>query len=119
MDSQTSASFWQDGLRLVSYCPLCEAEFNPMEARVLGEDGEAHLLHVRCRTCSNAVLALVLVTKSGVSSVGLVTDLSYDDVVKFRVSDRVSIDDVIGVHSSLSGGMLEEILWEHEVEPGG
>ena len=108
-------NFWQDGLRLVSYCPLCEAEFNPMEARVLGEDGEAHLLHVRCRACSNAVLALVLVTKAGVSSIGLVTDLSYDDVVKFRQGGRVVTDDVIDVHTSLSDGTFEEFLWERNM----
>lgn len=88
-------------MRMVSYCPLCDAEFNPMEAQILGEDGDAHLLHVRCRTCSNAILALVLVTKAGISSVGLVTDLSYEDVLKFRSGGRLSVDDVIAVHESL------------------
>ena len=85
-----------------------------MEARVLGEEGEAHLLHVRCRTCSNAVLALVLVTHAGVSSVGLVTDLSYDDVVKFRHGERVNLDQVIGIHEALeSGELMEHLLHEN------
>ena len=101
-----STNFGHDGLRIVSYCPLCEAEFNPMEARVLGEDGETHLLHVRCRSCANAILALVLVTKTGVSSVGLVTDLSYDDVVKFKAEGNVSIDDVLAVHGALESADL-------------
>lgn len=102
----SSTNSWHDGLRIVSYCPLCEAKFNPMEARVLGEDGETHLLHVRCRSCSNAILALVLVTKAGVSSVGLVTDLSYDDVVKFKAEGRVSVDDILDVHRALESGDL-------------
>ena len=75
-----------------------------MEARVLGEEGETHLLHVRCRSCSNAMLALVLVTKAGVSSVGLVTDLSYDDVVRFQSSPKVSVDDVLDLHKMLENG---------------
>lgn len=75
-----------------------------MEARVLGEEGETHLLHVRCRSCSNAMLALVLVTKAGVSSVGLVTDLSYDDVVRFQSSPKVSVDDVLDLHKMLKNG---------------
>lgn len=101
---------WHDSLRIVSYCPLCEAEFNPMEARVLGENGETHLLHVRCKNCGNALLALVLVTKSGVSSVGLVTDLSYDDVMKFQAGQKVSVDDVLAVHDSLESGALVELF---------
>lgn len=80
-----------------------------MEARVLREDGETHLLHVRCRSCANAILALVLVTKAGVSSVGLVTDLSYDDVMKFHRETRVSIDDVVSVHQALIDGKFVEM----------
>ena len=103
-------NFSPDGLRIISYCPLCESEFNAMEARVLGENGETSLVHVRCKSCSNAMLALVLLTKAGVSSVGLVTDLTYDDVVKFKEDGKVSIDDVLRVHASLaSGEMLREI----------
>ncbi len=97
----SSSHFNPDGLRLVSYCPLCETEFNPMEARILGEKGETSLVHVKCQACKNAMLALILVSKAGVSSVGLVTDLSFEDVVKFRKKNRISIDDVLAFHESL------------------
>ena len=102
--SSSSTNFWHDGLRIVSYCPLCEAEFNPMEARVLGEEGETHLVHVRCRSCLNAILALVLITKAGVSSVGLVTDLSYEDVIRFKTGAKVSVDDILEVHKLMEKG---------------
>jgi len=72
-----------------------------MEARILGEKGETSLIHVKCKACHNAMLALVLVTKAGVSSVGLVTDLSFDDVVKFRNKGRISVDDVLNFHESM------------------
>lgn len=90
-----------DGRELLSACPLCDASYNPMEARVLGEQEDSHLLHIQCRKCSNAILALVLVSSVGVSSVGLVTDLTFDDVVKYRESETVSADDVLEVHSLL------------------
>lgn len=77
-----------------------------MEAQVLDENGETHLLHVKCKSCRNAILALVLVTKAGVSSVGLVTDLSFDDVVKFRAQNKVSVDDVLAVHQGLADGSI-------------
>ncbi len=87
---------------MISFCPLCETNYNPMEARVLGEKEDGHLLHIRCKKCWNSILALVLVSNAGVSSVGLITDLTFEDVRKFAVHDApVTTDDVIGVHQLL------------------
>ena len=83
MSSIQGSELWNEGLKLVSYCPVCETRYNPMEAQLLGQDGETHLLHVQCRTCHNSILALVLVNPSGASSVGLLTDLSYEDFDSF------------------------------------
>ena len=106
MASKQSSERWNDDLRLVSYCPVCETRYNPMEAKLLGEDGETRLLHVQCRKCQNSILALVLVNNVGASSVGLLTDLSYEDVLKFRANKNVNINDVIDVH-----GVLEDVSW--------
>lgn len=77
-----------------------------MDAQLLGQRGERHLVHVRCQKCGNSMLALVLMGKAGVSSVGLVTDLTYDDVLKFRSARRIGVDDVIAVHEALKTGRL-------------
>ena len=88
---------------MISFCPLCETNYNPMEARVLGEKEDGHLLHIRCKKCWNSILALVLVSNAGVSSVGLITDLTFDDVRKFSGRDTsVTTDDVISIHQLLS-----------------
>ena len=112
---ESPSPYFQDGLRLVSYCPLCESSYNPMEARVLGEKEDGHLLHIRCKKCWNSILALVLVSNVGVSSVGLVTDLTFEDVVKFReTSSDVTIDDVIQIHELLEsehqGDFIDAVL---------
>lgn len=88
---------------MISFCPMCETNYNPMEARVLGEKEDGHLLHIRCKKCWNSILALVLVSNAGVSSVGLITDLTYEDVRKFSKQEApVSTDDVISVHQLLT-----------------
>lgn len=88
---------------MISFCPLCETNYNPMEARVLGEKEDGHLLHIRCKKCWNSILALVLVSNAGVSSVGLITDLTFGDVQKFSTKEtRVTTDDVIAVHELLA-----------------
>lgn len=101
MARKHTSPFWDDGLKLISFCPLCETHYNPMEAKVVGERGGAHLLHITCKKCSNSVIALVMANREGVSSVGLVTDLSFGDVVRFRESPAVDTDDVLELHGAL------------------
>lgn len=112
MSSKQDSELWNGGLRLVSYCPVCETRYNPMQARVLGQDEETHLLHVRCRKCFSSILALVLVNQVGASSVGLLTDLTYDDVVRFRSNSCVSINDVMDIHS-----FLDDCSWDKLINP--
>lgn len=109
---QSSApNLYQDGLRMISYCPLCETAYNPMEARILDEKEDGHLLHIRCKKCWNSILALVLVSNVGVSSVGLVTDLVFEDVQKFRVqSAEVTVDDVLEIHEMLENDTRGEFI---------
>ncbi|PJA45678.1 hypothetical protein CO174_01960 [Candidatus Uhrbacteria bacterium CG_4_9_14_3_um_filter_50_9] len=116
MSSIQGSELWNEGLKLVSYCPVCETRYNPMEAQLLGQDGETHLLHVQCRTCHNSILALVLVNPSGASSVGLLTDLSYEDVMRFRGNGSVTVNDVIDTHKHLEDWGLEEFLGKQQVD---
>ena len=100
--SQNSKQF--DEMRLVSYCPVCETRSNAMQARMLGQAGETHLLHIQCQKCHNAFLSLVAVNQDGASSIGLLTDLSFEDVVRFHEQKAVSVDDVISAHEFLENG---------------
>lgn len=110
MATQLGSELWNEGLKLVLFCPVCETRYNPMEARLLGEQGETHLLHVQCRKCQHSILALVLVNQVGASSVGLLTDLSYEDVVRVRSGQQVHVDDVIEVHR-----LFTTMGWEREL----
>lgn len=107
--SNQSSPYFDEGVKLISYCPLCETSYNPREARVLGEKEDSHLLHIQCGRCSNAIIALVLISSVGVSSVGLVTDLAYDEVNRFKEAKPVSTDDVIEAHHLLQD---ESMLFE-------
>lgn len=104
MSSLQNSKFLDEGMKLVAYCPVCDTRFNPMEAHVLAKEGETHLVHVRCRKCMHSILALVLINQVGASSVGLLTDLSYEDVIKLRTGDALKIDDVIDTHQWIETG---------------
>lgn len=83
-----------------------------METKMLGEDGDTRLVYVQCGKCRHALLALVLVNQVGASSVGLLTDLSYEDVLRLRENPKVSVNDVIDLHR-----ILEDGAWLRGVAP--
>jgi hypothetical protein len=89
-------------LRLISYCPLCEATYSPLRARILQEREDAHLLHIQCSNCHSSIVALVLSSAIGVTSVGLVTDLTGEDVLRFKDAEALSADQVLSLHHLLN-----------------
>ncbi|OGL74551.1 hypothetical protein A3C96_01310 [Candidatus Uhrbacteria bacterium RIFCSPHIGHO2_02_FULL_60_10] len=102
LPAKSTAPIFDEGVKLISYCPLCETSYAPEAAHVLGEKEDSHLLHIKCGRCSNAILALVFISQVGVSSVGLITDLDHHEVDRFKALPPVSTDDVIDTHSLLS-----------------
>lgn len=88
----------QDNLRLISFCPLCHTHYNPWQTRILEEREDAHLIYLQCRKCGSAVVAVVLTGLFGVSSIGVVTDLTSDDVLRFKEAEAVTADDVLDAH---------------------
>ena len=95
------SQYCDEGVKVVSYCPLCEASYNPESTKILGEKEDGHLMHIRCGNCSSAILALTLTSSVGVSSVGLVTDLDHHEVDRFKSAPAISTDDVIDIHHVL------------------
>jgi hypothetical protein len=110
--SNQPSQFFDEGVKLISYCPLCESSYNPSQAKVLGEKEDSHLLHIQCGNCSNAIIALVLISTVGVSSVGMVTDLGFDEVNRYKDAPAVSTDDVIETHHLLrdEGRLFERLF---------
>jgi len=104
------APFFQDSLKIVSYCPLCETHYNPMEAKILETRDDAHLIHVQCRRCFSSIIVLVSANHSGMMSVGMVTDLSAEDVLRFRGSERVTCDDVLNFHELIHSNSTENVF---------
>lgn len=90
-----------DNPTLITHCPVCGLRYEPLEARVLEESQKSHLVYIKCRHCQSAILALLSASNLGISSIGLITDLSGDDVLKFKKAEAINCDDVIEVHELL------------------
>ncbi|OGY43056.1 MAG: hypothetical protein A2729_03765 [Candidatus Buchananbacteria bacterium RIFCSPHIGHO2_01_FULL_39_14] len=94
-------NFFNDNPTLITHCPVCNLRFNPLEAKVLEEGENTHLVYIKCRHCQASILALISASQLGISSVGLITDLSGDDIMKFKEMSPITFDDVIESHQFL------------------
>jgi len=95
-------SLFSDNPTLMSHCPVCNLSYDPIEARVIKEGNNAHLVYIKCRHCQSAVLTLIISGNLGISSVGLITDLNCDDVLKFRENEPITCNNVIEMHQLLA-----------------
>lgn len=98
------------GVKIVSYCPLCETQYNVKQAKILDEREDAQLLHITCVKCKSSVLAMILMNPMGISSVGLVSDLNSVEVGKFKKKNAISSDEVINFHKTLEKKSISEVF---------
>ncbi len=86
---------------MVAHCPLCEAKLNPVKAELVEEREDMNVLHITCSRCKGALIVVLAQTNAGMSSVVMVSDLSYQDVCSFKHKDALSADQVIDIHQLL------------------
>ena len=99
--SEEHSDLFKDDLKVMTNCPLCGYYYNPVKAQILEENEEAHLIHITCNKCKASVVAVVLDTAMGLSSIGLVTDLDPEDVLKFKNMPVLSADEVLDIHEEI------------------
>jgi hypothetical protein len=90
-----------ESMQLLRDCPGCQQPYNHEMVQVIDEHRGAHLVHAVCEKCALAVLAVVMISELGMSSIGMTTDLSSDDVVRLRQRPPLGQDDVLQLHTFL------------------
>lgn len=94
---------------MMGQCPLCQSRYQSSQARVLAEKEDAYLLHVPCEQCGSAVVALIFANNFGVNSVGMLTDLTGDEVLSAN-REVVTADDVLHVYEQVQSGALGKVI---------
>ncbi|KKU13309.1 MAG: hypothetical protein UX20_C0025G0009 [Candidatus Magasanikbacteria bacterium GW2011_GWC2_45_8] len=83
MDSKAFSPLFGENLKLVSVCPLCNAEKDAIKTQVVDENNDAHLIHMQCGECGSAVVALVVHASNGLNSVRSAAPIEIDDTLEF------------------------------------
>ena len=91
-----------DNLTLITHCPFCNLRYNHLKARISEEGENTQLIYIQCQHCQSAILVLIVAGSLGITSIGLVTDLSSEDVLKFKAAKPINCDDVIKIYQFLN-----------------
>ena len=94
--------FSDQNTRLAASCPVCRQIYNPVRMKVVEESEEAHLFHIVCERCGTQILILIAGRQMALTSRELVTELTREEVKKFKETEMVQADDVIDLHFLLA-----------------
>lgn len=86
---------WREALKIISRCPVCSTPYNATDARIFARAEAATLVHIACGSCQSFFVAMVVLLGGGVSSVGMVTDLSYQDIARLHRAESIDTDALI------------------------
>lgn len=92
---------YHDPSQLALSCPLCDHGYEPYQARILRNKEESQLWYVLCSNCLHGIMLLVTQTDYGINSVGVITDMSDEDVMRLQDQSAVSTDDCITLHQAI------------------
>jgi len=79
-------------------CPHCSHKFNKAEASINRHKGDSVLIHFTCPNCKISVISSIFLNNSGIMTVGMLTDLSKEDLGMLKSNSTITVDDVIDMH---------------------
>lgn len=97
---------WREALKFINRCPICSALYDIDKAKLFGKNENATLVHLTCTKCASYFVAMVLLVGQGVSSVGMVTDLSFDDVNRLYRKEPITTDEIIDGHELIQKNLF-------------
>lgn len=84
-----------EGLPLLTHCPVCRCSYQQQKVEVIAEKISARLAHITCANCHNALLAIIVNGALGMSTVGMLTDLTANDARRLRSGQVISEDELL------------------------
>lgn len=106
MPSSKKSESWRSALKFINRCPICSGIYDGKEAKLFAKNDTATLVHLTCAECASYFVAMVLVVGQGVSSVGMVTDLSYEDARRLYQEGPFTTDEMIEAHELIQKNLF-------------
>jgi len=94
--------FNKHSIRLVQNCPVCDRKYQPNRVQIIDEFGNSFLAYLTCNFCQSNLIVKVISMPQGLVGNAILTDLSPEEVLRFSDGIKVTSDDILNVHQSLT-----------------
>jgi transcription elongation factor Elf1 len=101
---------WQQTLKLISQCPVCGQNYDNKKVELFLNKKNAQMLHITCGQCQGYFIAMVMVFGRGISTVGMVTDLSFADIKRLHTKQPIEVDEIIELNQQLRQSIATELV---------
>ena len=85
-------------LKLIKECPVCHTHYDIKKVQILDYSEDGVLVYFFCPICLSSLLANIIEMPFGVIGSAMLTDLEADEVLKFKKTGAVTVDDVLQVY---------------------
>lgn len=81
--------------QFVSRCPLCNAGYRMEDAYTLESTEDASMIFIECKRCKSSIVAIVAMSGMGIVSLGMVTDMTREDIERFRAAPVLGSNELL------------------------
>lgn len=102
----------EPGNQFVSRCPLCNAGCRMEDAYTIESTDDASMIYTECPRCKSSIVAVVAMSGVGIVSLGMVTDMTKEDVEQFRTAPSMSSNELLEIIQLLQrkdGSVVREL----------
>ena len=88
-------------LKYLGHCPLCDSAYGTQNTALFDKTDLASSIHLKCPKCKANFLAVIFFLGQGVSTVGALTDLNFNDIKRIYRLSPIDLDEVLKTHELL------------------
>ena len=101
---------WQKTLSLINQCPICSQDYDEKATKLFMDRQNTHLVHITCGNCKSYFVAMIMELGKALSTVGMITDLSFVDIERLHIKDSISLDEAITGYELIEGKNFTKLL---------
>ncbi len=98
---QRQPDSWREALQFINKCPICSGIYKASNAELCAKNDSASLVHITCDRCQSYFMAMILQMGQGLSSVGMITDLSFADTKRLYQASPLTVNEMIAGYQAM------------------
>lgn len=96
--------------KILRTCGVCAKEYHDKDITLIDRQDEVSLLHIQCPHCKHSMLAWLGPTLVGMGLVGMITDLSRQDMIRARSRGSLSEDELLEFYNVIHNQSLAKFF---------